>query len=153
MPNVLDDIQTASDWIATALSSSGYRADFSPESLWQVDFFFEDHASAGAAVRGGLLAKDLGTRLFGVGAYVGEVVRRARGGEWVAEDGDPEAEVKPTLRLPDGIECWPIQRVLKRFKNGSEDALAAYGLSLGLQVGARPNRTPPARRRPWWWLS
>jgi hypothetical protein len=32
MAAVKDDIQTSSDWIAHAMSSSGYRADFSPAS-------------------------------------------------------------------------------------------------------------------------
>lgn len=81
MSSLTDDLTTGSDWMSQALRSSGYLADFSPASLWSVDRFFDDHAPAGAPRRGGLLATDLGTRLFSLGAYTGEVLRRNLGGE------------------------------------------------------------------------
>jgi hypothetical protein len=146
MGSVIEDAGKASSWIATALSSSGYGADFTAASLWQVDFFFDEHTQTGGARPGGLLAQDLGGKLFALGAYVGEVIRRERGGAWVADDADPEAEINIALRLPDGTICWPVQRAMKRFKNGSEDGIAAYGLGLGLNVGPRPAR----EQKPWW---
>ena len=48
------------------------------------------------------------------------------------------------LALPDGSSIWPVQRVMKRFTNGSEDGIAAYGAALGVVVGSRPE--PPKRR-------
>jgi hypothetical protein len=42
------------------------------------------------------------------------------------------------VRLPDGTTCWPVQRVMKRFKNGAEDGIAAYGVGMGLHVGRPP---------------
>lgn len=49
--------------------------------------------------------------------------------------------------LADGLatRIWPVQRVIKRYKNGAEDGIAAYGAALGLDVGEPP--TPPQRRR------
>jgi hypothetical protein len=147
MGTIIEDAKKASTWIATALSSSGYVADFSAASLWQVDRFFDDHAQDGTAKPGGLLAQDLGSRLFAVGAYIGEVIRRERGGQWIADDDDPQAEINIALQLPDGAICWPVQRAMKRFKNGSEDGIAAYGLGMGLAIGAKPGRPSG---RPWW---
>jgi hypothetical protein len=63
-----------------------------------------------------LLSQDLGSRLFAVGAYIGEVIRRERGGDWVADDNDPQAEINLAVRLTDGTTCLPIQRAMKRFK-------------------------------------
>jgi hypothetical protein len=147
MGTVIEDAAAASTWIATALSSSGYVADFSAASLWQVDRFFDEQTQGGVAKPGGLLSQDLGSRLFAVGAYIGEVIRRGRGGEWVADDSDPRAEINIAVRLTDGTTFWPVQRAMKRFKNGPEDEIEAYGLGMGLEVGPQPSR---AERRPWW---
>jgi len=83
----------------------------------------------------------LGSRLFAVGSYIGEVVRRKVGGYWVGDDTDPEAEINVQLRLADGAVCSPVQRAMKRFKNGPEDGIAVWGNGAGLQVGTRPK--PP----------
>lgn len=138
MGSIVEDIKTSADWMAHALQSSGYRADFSPASLWEIDRFFDEHARKGIAKRGGLFAEDLGQRLFALGAYVGEVVRRTQGGVWMGVDSDPAAEINAELILPGEIHCWPVQRAIKRFQNGAEDSIAVWGHGLGLQVGARP---------------
>lgn len=137
MPSLLDDISAGAEWVAEALRSSGYRADFSPASLWEVERFFEEHTRSGEPRRGGLLAEDTGSRLFSLGAYVGEVIRRAVGGEWAADDTDPQGELNVALTLLDGSTVWPVQRVVKRLQN-SEDSIAAYGAALGVEPGPRP---------------
>ena len=146
MPSKIEeDAKTAAAWIATALSSSGYRADFSPESLWALDRFFDEHSKNGQPRPGGLLAQDLGSRVFALGAYVGEVILRHAGGAWEGRDEDAAAEINLTLRLRDGSEIWPVQRTMKRFKLGPEEGVAAYAAALGVAVGSAPK--PP---RPWW---
>jgi len=147
MASLAEDLDRSAQWISKALSASGYLADFSPASLWAVDRFFDDNSVAGVARPGGLLAQDLGGRLFGLGAYTGEVIRRASGARWRTDDQDPHGEVNVELVLPDGTIIWPVQRMMKRFQNGAEDGLAAYGVALGIAVGAEPGA--PGRRR-WW---
>lgn len=142
MGTIKEDIKAASDWIAKALTSSGYKADFSPQSLWEIDRFFEDHSQNGVAKPGGLLSQDLGSRIFSVGSYVGEVLRRVKGGDWFGDDLDPQAEITVELCLADGTKCWPVQRCMKRFKNGAEDGIAIYGSALGLPVGPQPAPPP-----------
>ena len=75
---------------ASALAALGYAVDFSPASLAEVDRFF-DSAECAAA-----LAGDTGGKLFLIGAYVGEVIRRAIGGSWIPGDDEP------VLALPTG---------------------------------------------------
>jgi hypothetical protein len=133
-----EDLNASAEWISVTLKSSGYRADFTPQSLWEIDRFFEDHCVNGTAKPGGLLSQDLGKRIFAIGSYMGEVVRRNVGGDWKGEDSDPRAEITVELQLPNGTRCWPIQRAMKRLKNGAEDGIAAWGLGSGLQVGPRP---------------
>jgi hypothetical protein len=140
MANLKQDIVEAAEQIARALRSSNYRANFSPESLWDIDLFFDDHSADGVPKPKGLLATQLGSRMFAIGGYVGETIRRKMGGEWQADDADPQGEINISVKLSDGNVIWPVQRVMKRLKNGAEDGIAVYGSGLGLPVG--PRTTP-----------
>jgi hypothetical protein len=144
---IVGDVHEAAEWVAAALTQSGYRADFTPPSLWEIERFFDTEAPGGRARRGGLLDKSVGLRVFAVGSYVGEVVRRNIGGTWSGDDDDPDAEINVALDLPDGSRIWPVQRAIKRFRNGPEDGIAGYGAVLGLAVGPWP--AAPRKRR-WW---
>ena len=110
--------------------SSGYKADFSVASLKEVDRFFDDQAPEGRPKADGLLSQDLGARLFSVGSYVGEVLRRRAGGAWRGDDNDPEAEINIALVLPDGSVLWPVQRVMKRFELGPDESVFVYGTAV-----------------------
>ena len=150
MGSILEDIRVGAEWIGTALRSSGYAADFSASSLWEVDRFIDEHCSGGKPLAAGLLSEDFGKRVFALGSYVGEVIRRQRGGDWEASDSDPDAEINVALRLSDGSMCWPVQRVIKRIEAGSEDGIAAYGIGFGIEVGRPIRVAKAARKKPWW---
>lgn len=128
--SIVSDALASAEWIANALSSSGYRADFTLASFGEVDRFFEEHAPGGIARPSGLLSEDVGSRLFAIGSYIGETLRRQLGGEWIGDDEDPQAEINISIKLADGSIIWPIQRAMKRFRNGPEDSIAAYGAAL-----------------------
>ncbi len=128
--SVVKDVLSAAEWISQALSSSGYKADFSVESLREVDRFFEEQAPGGKPVPGGLLSESLGSRLFAIGSYVGETIRRHSGGSWQGNDSDPQAEINVAVELKSGATFWPVQRIMKRFNNGSEDGIYVYAIAL-----------------------
>ena len=146
MGEIVEDVLEAAELMAVALRTSKYRADFTPASLWEVDRFFDEQSRNGAPVKGGLLDVQLGMRVFAMGAYVGEVLRRNLGGTWHGDDEDEEAEMNVELLLSDTTVCWPVQRVMKRFVLGPGEGLAAYGRELGLDVGPRPRRRWRSRR-------
>jgi len=129
-PVIVADAKKSAEWIAQALSQSGYKADFTIASLSELDRFFDEHAPNGAPIESGLLSDRLGNKIFSIGAYVGETVLRARKGAWVGDDSDREAEINISIRFEDGTIIWPVQRVMKRFKNGREDGLKEYGAVL-----------------------
>ena len=54
-----EDIHLASDWVVKALNSSGYKADYSLESMKEIDRFFDEQSG-----ETGLLSKNRGTILF-----------------------------------------------------------------------------------------
>jgi len=49
MATLVEDARKASAWIVSALASSGYKADFSLESLREIDRFFDEQSEAGQA--------------------------------------------------------------------------------------------------------
>lgn len=120
-PSLKQDILSTKDWIAKALNSSNYKADFSLESLKEIDRFFDEQN-----VPGGLLSEDRGQRLFAIGAYIGEVVISELGGEWIADDNDPQGEINIAVKMLDGSIIWPVQRAMKRYQNGKEDSIYDY---------------------------
>ena len=136
MPSIKEDIATASEWIAAALRSSGYNIDFSVQSLQEIDRFYDEHTVNGAPRPNGLFSTDLDSRIFAVGSYVGEVIRRAKGGEWHGDDADPRVKLHVELRLEDGTLCWPTQRAMNRLRNGREDGIGAFAQGLGVSMGA-----------------
>lgn len=127
-----DDIPIAAQWIANALQSSGYGADFASKSIAEVERFFREQIKDGVPVSGGLLAQDIGPRLFALGCYCGEVLRKELGGHWQTDDNDPEGEINAALEVASGMICWPIQRVMKRLRSSEDDLVAwAEGIRRG----------------------
>lgn len=120
-PKLIDDIQKSSDWVAKALSSSGYNADYSLKSLKEIDRFFDEQNKPN-----GILSNNTGAILFALGSYVGNVAIKTAGGRWNTDDNDPQGEINIEVELSNGTRMWPVQRMMKRFKLGKEESIAAY---------------------------
>jgi hypothetical protein len=128
MATLLDDIKTQSDWIVKAFKSDNLKLDYTIRSFIEIDKFISKNSKNGQALKGGRLSTNLGPILFSIGSYVGETfIKVAPGSKWVTNDNDPEGEINCEIKLPDGSTIWPMQRVIKRFKNGSEDSVYVYG--------------------------
>ena len=127
MPGLLEDLETAAAWLASALQQSGYAADGTPESLHEVERFFREQRRPG-----GLLDEDVGRRLFAIGAYVGEVVRGARGGRWIVNDADPHGEIDVALDLGDGTLVFPVRRAMTRLTRGEGESFVELGRDVGV---------------------
>lgn len=122
---LLEDIHTSSDWIVKALNYSGYKADYSLESMREIDRFFDEQSSAT-----GRLAKNTGSILFALGAYIGETAIKLYGGEWITDDKDKEGVVNVSVKLAGRTVIWPVIRCMKRYDLGEEESIYAYMYSL-----------------------
>lgn len=108
-----EDIVKANDWIVRALKSSNYKADYSMESLKDIDRFFDEENH-----KDGILSQNVGNILFGIGVYVGETIIKNVGGAWDSEDCQDETIL--SLKLDEHTVIYPIQRVMSRYKKGNE---------------------------------
>jgi hypothetical protein len=127
---IVKDAMDAAEWMAKVLSNWGYKADFTLDSLKEVDRFLDEQVLEGNPKPGGLLSRNMGAHVFALGAYVGKVIRRQGNGHWQGNDGDDHPEITLAVRLKSGDVFWPTQRVIKRFKNGAEDGIFVYGFAL-----------------------
>ena len=124
-PTLMEDIPKAEKWLVEAMASSGYELDGTIGSFKELDRFFEEQHRPG-----GLLDGKVGNKLFAIGCYMGQVLIARLGGTWETDDSDPMGEINIAVHLSDGSTIWPVQRAMKRFQNGAEDSLYAYGAVL-----------------------
>jgi hypothetical protein len=128
MPSIKEDILTLSDKIVKGLGADKLTLDYTLTSFKEIDLFYERHAKDGEPVKGGRFSKQLGQVLFALGAYMGEtIIKIIPGAVWETDENDPEGEINAMVRLPDGTTIWPMQRAIKRFRNGAEDGIYIYG--------------------------
>lgn len=121
-PTLEDDIHSACAWIVTALNTSGYKADYTLESMKEIDRFFDEQSG-----EGGIISPERrGNIIFSVASYIGETVIKLYGGKWITNDKDPMGEVNIAVKLDNGTIIFPAQRAMKRYQNGNEDSIYAY---------------------------
>jgi hypothetical protein len=65
-----------------------------------------------------------------VGAYVGEVLRKARGAEWITTDSPERSAATYRLRLPGGGEAQPVVHVVKRLTGEARTNVHDYAARL-----------------------
>ncbi|MEU6145490.1 hypothetical protein ABZ848_34725 [Streptomyces sp. NPDC047081] len=128
----------AAGFVARVTARNRLPLDYSEPSLRIVDFLIDGLRKGGADPEG---ARDT---LFGLGAYVGEVLVRRAGAVWVDLDADQRACFgQPVgVRMPDGRVWNPVGKVRNRFETGgAEDSLRTFYLTL--HGRSRPSRRPP----------
>lgn len=114
------DIAIAKKWIKMALESSGYRADFSLESLKDIDRFFDEQTG-----ENGILSKNTGRILFGLGVYLGETIISVYGGKWDLDGCKSETHI--SVRVDENTVLLPVIRIMARYEYGVANSIYAYG--------------------------
>jgi hypothetical protein len=114
-------------FVARVTSRNRLPLDYSVASLRVVDFLID------GLRKGGAERERLRETLFGLGAYVGEVLVRRAGAVWVDFDADQRAYFGQPLgvRMPDGRVWNPLGKVHNRFDSGGpEESLQTFYLTL-----------------------
>ncbi|WP_425247645.1 hypothetical protein [Streptomyces sp. NEAU-NA10] len=129
----------AAGFVARVTARNRLPLDYSVASLRVVDFLVD------GLRKGGADRERAHDTLVGLGAYVGEVLVRRAGAQWVDLDayqqtcfGQPVG-----VRMPDGRVWNPLGKVVNRFEaGGTEESLHTFYLTLHGRA-----RRAPARRR------
>lgn len=116
-------IEQAQEFVAYHHVDTDVTLDYSAASIAQVDALLDDlhHRQVDPA--------DVGDLVVGAASYVGEVIRRTRGGTWAAadEDGaDSGAAIFNPRMIVAGSSLWPASKVCKRILDGANDSLVLY---------------------------
>jgi hypothetical protein len=113
-PTVADMMAAyAQDAVDHAKASAGVTLDYSPDSVRHVEDVLEK------------AYEDVATLCKMYGGYIGEVVRRAGGGEWVIDTQIAPGQEVLSLRKGDAA-VFPPAKVHKRLTNGAEDNVWFY---------------------------
>lgn len=102
------DIRESSEWVVKALNSSGYKADYSLESMKEVDRFFDEQNT-----ENGILANNRGQIIFALGSYIGETAIKLYGGRWITNDDEPNGEINIAVEVSNGTVIWPEKRCME----------------------------------------
>ncbi|CCK27915.1 hypothetical protein BN159_3536 [Streptomyces davaonensis JCM 4913] len=114
-------------FVARVTARSRLPLDYSVASLRVVDFLID------GLRKGGADREQADRTLFGLGAYVGEVLVRRAGAQWVDYDEPQRAYFgQPVgVRMPDGRVWNPLGKVRNRFESGGpEESLQTFYLTL-----------------------
>lgn len=117
----------AAAFVARATARNRLPLDYSVASLRVVDFLIDGLRKGGAA------RERVRDPLFGLGAYVGEVLVRRAGAVWLDFDADQRAYFgQPVgVRMPDGRVWNPLGKVHNRFDlGGPGESLQTFYLTL-----------------------
>ena len=162
MGTLKEDIKLQSDWIVKAFAADGFKLDYTIDSIIEVDRFFTKNMKNGQPRKGArLYGKGFGPILFSIGSYVGEtIINNVKDSEWITNDNDPQGELNVSLKMPNDGEIWPIQKVIKRFQNGSEDSIYPYVHIVTKEFTNLPFKEEfwtltseidePEQTKPWW---
>jgi hypothetical protein len=140
MPTITDMVeayaQDAVDWAKEAFQVD---LDYSEASIEQLEMILDKTHST---MPRGILKWIFGPRDRQVrqmakmlGCYLGETMRKLLDGKWLIAD-DPSTALNPVLVI-NGSTLWPVSRVYRRLRSGSEDNVWHYFLVLaGRREGA-----------------
>jgi len=130
-PTVADMMAAyAQDAVDHAKTAAGVTLDYSPDSIKHVEGVLETLYAAtprglSRIFRRGPTQEDVATMAKMYGGYIGEVVRRTAGGEWVLDTEIAAGETVISLRKGEQ-RIFPPAKVHKRLANGSEDNVWFY---------------------------
>jgi hypothetical protein len=122
----------ATAFVARLTTRNRLPLDYSVASLRVVDFLIDGLRKGGGG------PERVRETLFGLGAYVGEVLVRRAGAVWLDFDAEQRAYFgQPVgVRMPDGRVWNPLGKVHNRFATGGpEESIQTFYLTLHGRAG------------------
>jgi hypothetical protein len=115
--------QHAQNAVSAVRRVEGFELDYTPASLTRVDdVILQFHA-------GPCSLDNLGTLIYSLGCYVGEVMVRNAGARWAMPDDDDtpsDTFHMMFVTLPNGTNCDPIRQAFTLYETGAEKSVAHF---------------------------
>lgn len=146
-PTITDLMQAyAEDAVDLAQERFGIHLDYSEESIAHVEEILNQfHKRIPQGFFKKLLKRgpppevvEQVAKMFG--GYLGEVMRRHFGGEWMLDSGI-DSEPTITLAFPNESKVFPPGKVYKRLMNGEADGVPFYYHMVKMKAQEEPSRT------------
>jgi hypothetical protein len=157
MGKLLEDIKVGANKVVQLFELQKTTLDYSIKSFIEIDDFFNKNSKDGKAKEKSIFSENLGVVLFCFGSYVGEtIIKVVPGSVWVPDEIEPNSEVKASVKLPNGTIIFPVQKIIKRFKEGSIDSIYPYGYEVTKDYLKEPfderfwKLGDKEEKRPWW---
>lgn len=112
------------DGAVAIAARGGVMLNYSQESIERLEEYLTDLYQYLCSPQSTWTDEQKWSAALTLGAYVGEVLRRNRGGEWQA------GSISNPLILVGQVEVRPAEKVMKRLTNGLEDHLGHYYQSI-----------------------
>lgn len=129
--SLAEEAAVMAEWTAESLCRGGFRADFTLDSLAEIDRFFDECVQDGKFAHSSPLSELPVPRVPALGAYLGETIIRKVDGRWCTDELPGDAAIQ--VQLASEVMFWPVQRIRKRLLNGPEDGIEAYGRAIAEQ--------------------
>jgi len=112
-----------------AAASKRIALDYSLASISAVDTLLDEFRAGwiGRSDRSATTAKRHLASVFG--AYVGEVLRRARGGQWIYNDASADGVDAIVLEFGE-VRVFPMDKAYKRLSRGNSESLELYAMAV-----------------------
>jgi hypothetical protein len=114
--NVSRDMAALAAAFVRGSAEEGRVFGYDVESAYRLDAAVDDFLPTRPS------ADYLHSMIMSMGAYLGELLVRHRGGRWVAKAGSQE----PAVELGDGFEAFPLNTVAKRITIGPEHSITQF---------------------------
>lgn len=123
---VKEKIPVEAEKAAEILKQKGYRADYTIQSLMDVDRFIDDESHPK-----GLFHGNIQPISFSLGCYVGETLIKNYGGKWVIFENDLDHS---NVRVADEILVKPVIKCQKRYSYGEDESIYEFALEIKKNV-------------------
>jgi hypothetical protein len=122
--------------MASVLRKGRFGGTFTLRSLASLDRLIaeqgDDVDEPGTLLAPGDLPEDRRTpvRLWSLGCYLGETLRRIYGGTWEVHPDFPRRPAFWRIAFPSGLHVYPVNQVFRRYFEGAEKSLVDFGKAL-----------------------
>ncbi len=124
------EIRDAHESLVSIFHDFGVDLDYSIESLHRIENYLEENYPSNQDAKNPFPAVRVGVKIFYIGAYLGETLRKKLGGNWQFDEHDPLGQIRAELCFENGERIRPIEDVMTRIEEKLPIEIFSYAKEL-----------------------